>query len=67
MQYRFYQAGFIPGVPGIFAGVVVEVDDVTNEIISTTPLNDPSLSIAEPPPSEPAPDPTPPPDILTGA
>ncbi len=38
MNYHFYQAGSIPGVAGIFAGVVVEVDDVTREIRSVVPL-----------------------------
>ena len=38
MIYRFYTAGSIPGIAGIFAGVAVEVDDASNTILDIVPL-----------------------------
>jgi hypothetical protein len=38
MIYRFYTAGSIPGIAGIFAGVVVDVDETSNEILTISPL-----------------------------
>lgn len=37
--YLFYSAGSIPGIAGIFAGVAVEVDEASNTIVNTSPLN----------------------------
>ena len=36
--WTFYQSGSIPGVPGTFAGVSVDVDEATNVVRSITPL-----------------------------
>lgn len=38
MIWTFNQTGSIPGVPGDFSGVRVEVDDTTNDVVSITPL-----------------------------
>src|SRR5207244_2205987 len=37
-QYTLYETGAIPGVKGLFAGCVVDVDDVTHEVLGITPL-----------------------------
>jgi len=37
-KYHCHTASSIPGVAGIYAGVIVEVDDTTNAIVSVTPL-----------------------------
>lgn len=47
--YYFHQAGGIPGIPGIYAGVIVEVDEEHNEIIKVTPLGGPVIEHAEQP------------------
>lgn len=39
MKYHFYSAGALPILGGIYAGVVVEVDDDHTKILSITPLS----------------------------
>jgi hypothetical protein len=48
-KYPCYGAVHIPGVPGIFSNVIVEIDDVTREVLSITtfdgkPVPDPAQS-----------------------
>lgn len=38
VKYHFYQAGALPIIGGIYAGVTVEVDDAHTKILSITPL-----------------------------
>ncbi len=47
-KYHFYRAGSIPGIPGIFAGVVVTVNEATNEIIEIAPLHQAGPAPASP-------------------
>jgi hypothetical protein len=37
-KYPCYGSVHIPGVPGTFANVIVEVDDDTHEVLSETPF-----------------------------
>lgn len=62
MDYYFYQAGSIPGVPGIFAGVIVTVDPTTNTVTNVRPIQGDDT---QPPPPQNPPDNPPPP--FTGA
>lgn len=48
--YYFYSAGSIPGIPGIFAGVAVEVNEAHNAILSITPLGQAVTVNADPAP-----------------
>ena len=50
--YYFYSAGSIPGIPGIFAGVAVEVDEAGREILSISPLGQVPIVEAAPAPSQ---------------
>jgi hypothetical protein len=47
-KYPCYGAVHIPGVPGTFANVIVEIDDDTREVLSQAPL--PGIAVT---PSEP--------------
>jgi hypothetical protein len=50
--YYFYSAGSIPGIPGIFAGVAVEVDEAGREILNVSPLGQAIIVEAAPAPSQ---------------
>lgn len=48
-KYPCYSAVHIPGVPGTFANIIVEVDDETREVLSFAtldgqPVSDPDTS-----------------------
>jgi hypothetical protein len=59
-KYPCYGAVHIPGVPGTFANVIVEIDDATREVLAVTaldgsPLPDPtSLQPTTPPEAKPS-------------
>lgn len=73
MIWTFNQLGTIPGVPGEFAGVRVDVDDATNTVRSVTPLGMHAEFVATPieekpvdqaKDATPAPEPVPTPDAV---
>jgi hypothetical protein len=39
VTYFFYSSGSIPGIPGVWGGVQVDVNTVTNTVVATRPLN----------------------------
>lgn len=53
-KYPCYGSVHVPGIPGTFANVIVEVDDVTRELLAVTafdgsPLPDPATSTSTQP------------------
>lgn len=57
MIYYFYQAGALPVLGGIYAGVAVEVDEAHTQVLRVSPLGQVRvIDAASSPPSLPSPD-----------